>query len=214
MLLTSIPSGQYVADRFGRFEDTELGRKLVYGMPVSELVYLFVFTFFLSILGFWNLVSARKKKIQTEQTLNDPKSRKSKEIHRKEYSPTLNTKSVILLLLVGIFFGAFSSLLGIGGGFLAVPLFVYYFRMEPVSAVATSFLGIFFTSMGTSLLFYFQGKLFLDLAIVGTVGGLIGARLGSLKAIDAKPYIILQVLGIMQIIVVIWYSANKFLNRS
>ncbi len=213
LLLTSIPSGQYVAYKFGRFEETELGRKLVSGMPISELVYFFVFTFFLSILGIWNLVSARKKKNKAEQILNEFESTESNEINHQRNSPPLNAKSVIFLLLVGVVFGAFSSLLGIGGGFLAVPLFVYYFRMEPVEAVATSFLGIFFTSMGTSLLFYFQGKLFLDLAIVGTVGGLIGARLGSLKAIDSKPYIILQVLGTMQLIVVMWYSGSKFFGK-
>jgi uncharacterized membrane protein YfcA len=200
LLLTSIPSAQFVAFKFGRFEDTPLGKKMVFGMPVSELIYLFIFTFFLSILGVWNLVSARRKKRQSETMTSLPDS---------NFKRSSGLQSIILLLLVGIAFGTTSSLLGIGGGFLAVPLFVYYFKMEPVEAVATSFLGIFFTSFGTSVLLYSQGKLHIELAIVGTLGGFIGARMGSLKAIKAKPYIILQILGFMQILVVIWYLGNK-----
>lgn len=210
LLLTSIPSAQWVAYKFGRFEDTEIGRKLFFGMPVSELIYLFIFTFFLSILGVWNLISARKKKHKAQ--LHSLTQEKVLSTELRTTQPQVDFKSVFFLLSVGVAFGATSSLLGIGGGFLAVPLFVYYFKMEPVEAVATSFLGIFFTSFGTSILLYTQGKLHLELALVGTIGGFIGARLGSLKAIHAKPYTILYILGSMQLLVVTWYLGNKLMK--
>jgi uncharacterized membrane protein YfcA len=209
LLITSIPSAQFVAYKFGRFEDTELGRKVFFGMPVSELVYLFIFTFFLSILGIWNLISAKRKRRIFETNVVIPKSKLEDDHFKTSARNLYQPKSIFFLLVVGVAFGTFSSLLGIGGGFLAVPLFVYYFKMEPVEAVATSFLGIFFTSLGTSVLFYLQGKLHIELAIVGTLGGFIGARMGSLKAVHAKPYTILKVLGIMQLVVVMWYFGNK-----
>ncbi len=207
LLVTSIPSGLWIAYKFGRFEETELGRKIVFGMPISELLYLFIFTFFLSSLGVWNIISARRKKYQQE--LNVDKKNKKENLEVGFETNKDKTKSILFLLIAGIAFGTTSSLLGIGGGFLAVPLFVYYFKMEPVEAVATSFLGIFFTSFGTSFLLYSQGKLHLELALVGTIGGFLGARLGSLKAIHAKPYVIIQVLGTMQLLVVSWYLGNK-----
>jgi len=206
LLITSIPSAQYVAWKFGRFEDTELGKTLYYGMPISEFVYLFVFTFAMSILGIYNLLSSIKKQKASELKKANP-------VVISDLPKTIlpsKRKTLVILLITGIFFGAFSSLLGIGGGFLAVPLFVYYFRMEPVEAVATSFLGIFLTSLGTTILFYFQGKLYLDLALVGTIGGFFGARVGSLKAVKVEPYVILRVAGISQLVVVSWYFISKF----
>ncbi|GBF51089.1 hypothetical protein LPTSP4_26200 [Leptospira ryugenii] len=213
LLITSIPTALYIADRFGKFEDTELGKKIVFGLPLSELVYLFIFTFFLSVLGIWNLVSAERKKKKNESTVSHSESQNSEKDQRTKNRQVLSVRSVSLLLAVGIAFGATSSLLGIGGGFLAVPLFVYYFRMEPIEAVATSFLGIFFTSMGTTVWYFFQGKLIIELALVGTAGGWIGARLGSMKAIRSKPYVILRVLGGMQLIVVTWYAVSKVLGK-
>lgn len=203
LLCTSIPSAQFVAYKFGRFEDTELGKSIYYGIPLSEFVYLIVFTVFLGILGIYNLVkSVRSKK--SKIALPDQQSKNQSSQRSSQRYP-----EILILLSMGILFGLFSSLFGIGGGFLAVPLFVYYFRMEPVEAVATSFLGIFITSFGTSILFYLQGKLYLDLAIVGSIGGFFGARIGSLKAIKTEPYKILLVTGVFQILVVIFYILKK-----
>ncbi|MCW7491815.1 sulfite exporter TauE/SafE family protein [Leptospira sp. 2 VSF19] len=229
LLCTSIPSAQFTAYKFGRFEDTELGKQLYYGIPLSEFIYLIVFTVFLGILAVYNLIVAlrrRRKYFQSlevqSQILNpspsfDSLSSSSKSIEpiqsktneNQEESFTYSSKSVAIVLLTGIFFGLFSSLFGIGGGFLAVPLFVYYFRMSPVEAVATSFLGIFLTSFGTSVLFFMQGKLHLELAIIGSFGGIFGARIGSLKAVNAKPYSILLVTAIFQFLVVVWYVLGK-----
>lgn len=213
LLITSIPAAQYTAYKFGRFEDTELGKQLYYGIPLSEFIYLIVFTVFLGILAIYNLIIALKRRrkyyqsleVQSQNLNPNPTATNENHVDSFSYSP----KSVFIVLLTGIFFGLFSSLFGIGGGFLAVPLFVYYFRMSPVEAVATSFLGIFLTSFGTSVLFFMQGKLHLELALVGSFGGIFGARIGSLKAVNAKPYSILLVTATFQFLVVVWYVLGK-----
>lgn len=231
LLITSIPAAQYTAYKFGRFEDTELGKQLYYGIPLSEFIYLIVFTVFLGILAIYNLIIALKRRrkyyqsLEVQSQISNPTSAAASansgsnsnanasvsvpanESHAESFS--YSPKSVFIVLVTGIFFGLFSSLFGIGGGFLAVPLFVYYFRMSPVEAVATSFLGIFLTSFGTSVLFFMQGKLHLELALVGSFGGIFGARIGSLKAVNAKPYSILLVTATFQFLVVVWYVLGK-----
>ncbi|TGM25892.1 sulfite exporter TauE/SafE family protein [Leptospira selangorensis] len=230
LLLTSIPSAQYTAYAFGRFEDTSLGKQLYYGIPLSEFVYLIVFTFFLGVLAVYNLISALKKRkkyyesmqqnrndladsnsFTKRQQSNDSDS-KQNSLRIEEPSFQFSSRSILIVLLVGVFFGMFSSLFGIGGGFLAVPLFVYYFRMSPVEAVATSFLGIFLTSFGTTVQFLILGKLHWELALVGSFGGIFGARIGSLKAVRAKPYSILLVTATFQCLVVVWYLVGKLPN--
>ncbi|TGM37749.1 sulfite exporter TauE/SafE family protein [Leptospira biflexa] len=230
LLITSIPSAQYTAFAFGRFEDTPLGKQLYYGIPLSEFVYLIVFTVFLGILAIYNLIAALKKRKRYYEALSlvrsepnvksldldnqtNPKGLESNEKNSKitnnETQFQFTKKSIFIVLLVGIFFGMFSSLFGIGGGFLAVPLFVYYFRMSPVEAVATSFLGIFLTSFGTTIQFLLLGKLHWELALIGSFGGIFGARIGSLKAVNAKPYTILLVTSFFQFLVVTWYLVAK-----
>ncbi|XDD46772.1 sulfite exporter TauE/SafE family protein [Leptospira sp. WS39.C2] len=227
LLSTSIPSAQYTAYAFGRFEDTTLGKQLYYGIPFSEFVYLFVFTIFLGILAVYNLIAALKKRkkyydLVSKSSLHFIQETKEKPngLSTQTNSVEINTteeraeflitqKSVVIVLLVGVFFGMFSSLFGIGGGFLAVPLFIYYFRMSPVEAVATSFLGIFLTSFGTTMQFFLLGKLHWELALIGSFGGIFGARIGSLKAVNAKPYTILFVTSFFQFLVVGWYLVAK-----
>lgn len=230
LLLTSIPTAQYTAFAFGRFEDTALGKQLYYGIPLSEFVYMFVFTIFLGILATYNLITSLKKRKRYYESLPILNSEPNTKLQNSEirtnlvgpnpYESIINDKnhddqfrfskkSISIVLLVGVFFGMFSSLFGIGGGFLAVPLFVYYFRMSPVEAVATSFLGIFLTSFGTTVQFLLLGKLHWELALIGSFGGIFGARIGSLKAVNAKPYTILLVTSFFQFLVVVWYLVAK-----
>ncbi|TGL65223.1 sulfite exporter TauE/SafE family protein [Leptospira jelokensis] len=230
LLVTSIPAAQYTAFAFGRFEDTTFGKQLYYGIPLSEFVYLFVFTIFLGILAVYNLITSLKKRKRYYESLPIPHSEQNRKQQDSEKTTNwvgpnpegistkgendgalfrFSKKSISIVLLVGVFFGTFSSLFGIGGGFLAVPLFVYYFRMSPVEAVATSFLGIFLTSFGTTVQFLLLGKLHWELALVGSFGGIFGARIGSLKAVNAKPYTILLVTSFFQFLVVVWYLVAK-----
>lgn len=225
LLITSIPSAQYAALAFGRFEDTTLGKQLYYGIPLSEFVYLFVFTIFVGLLAVYNLFTAfNKRKLYYKSLSLENQNHLVKEegaqlatdskTNTTSVSPAksefhFTKQSIFIVLLAGVFFGLFSSLFGVGGGFLAVPLFIYYFRMSPVEAVATSFLGIFLTSFGTTVQFLILGKLHWELALIGSFGGIFGARIGSLKAVKAKPYTILFVTSFFQFLVVTWYLVMK-----
>jgi uncharacterized membrane protein YfcA len=54
--------------------------------------------------------------------------------------------SWLFLLLVGMLTGFLSGLLGVGGGFILVPIFIYVIRINTIAAVATSLVCVFFSS--------------------------------------------------------------------
>jgi uncharacterized membrane protein YfcA len=99
---------------------------------------------------------------------------------------TIKSSWVILatMLLWGLFVGAVSGLMGIGGGVLIIPFLHWYLRVNMKIALATSLLVVLLISASgffTSLIVYQQVDLllFAKLAIAAMVGIVLGHKLGS-----------------------------------
>ncbi|WP_077617066.1 sulfite exporter TauE/SafE family protein [Bacillus sinesaloumensis] len=94
--------------------------------------------------------------------------------------PTSKTEySYIKIVLIGLFAGFISTALGVGGGFIIVPLLISILSYQTKYAVGTSLLSVFmivaagFTTYASSVQ--------LDYAIIGIliVGALIGGQIGA-----------------------------------
>ncbi|MGN7178204.1 permease [Paenibacillus sp. FSL R5-0490] len=95
-------------------------------------------------------------------------------VHSSEHSP-----SIVKMVLIGFFAGFVSTTLGVGGGFIMVPLSVAYLGMMPKNAVGTSLFAVmlivsagFLSYVSTVSIDYWIG-----LSLVG--GGLIGSQFGA-----------------------------------
>ncbi|MEK3856645.1 sulfite exporter TauE/SafE family protein [Cytobacillus sp. FSL H8-0458] len=95
-------------------------------------------------------------------------------VHSSEHLP-----SILKMLLIGFFAGFVSTTLGVGGGFIMVPLSVAYLGMMPKNAVGTSLFAVmlivsagFLSYVSTVSIDYWIG-----LSLVG--GGLIGSQFGA-----------------------------------
>lgn len=86
--------------------------------------------------------------------------------------PVMTWGSVLLLL------GILAGFLGIGGGFLVVPLLVWFFRFTLVEAVATSLMVVFSMGIATSASYAFSGKVLPVITVWIIAGGLLGGLLG------------------------------------
>ena len=90
-------------------------------------------------------------------------------------------------MAVGVIAGAMSGLLGVGGGFLMVPLQVMLARTPQLKANANSLAAIVPISIAGVLVYYFGGRggpqvdfrFALLLLVGGVVGAYVGARLAS-----------------------------------
>ena len=105
-------------------------------------------------------------------------------------------------ILIGAETGLLSGLMGVGGGFVMVPLMLYVLRMRMHVVAGTSLLQILFTCMLVTVLQATQNHavdfvLAFLLAIGSTAGAVFGARFGRrLRADQLKILLALIVLGV------------------
>ena len=104
------------------------------------------------------------------------------------------TKLTSLLpgLGIGVVVGAFSGLLGIGGGILMVPLMVYLWRLDMKVAVATSLAVMIPTALASTCRNASFGTVEWSLAAVLAVGAIFGAFFIGAPLAHAVPGEILK----------------------
>jgi hypothetical protein len=92
--------------------------------------------------------------------------------------------SVIALLLLGLLTGMLSALMGVGGGFIMLPVMVYFIGMPMHKAVGTSIFVVTFTAINVTIAQSILNHtvdlvLAMMLLIYSSIGAQFGARLGK-----------------------------------
>jgi uncharacterized protein len=89
--------------------------------------------------------------------------------------------SAVFLWSSGLLVGAAAAIMGVGGGFLTFPIFVYGLGVSSMTTVGTDIFQIVFTAGYTSISQYaVYGFVFYTLAMGMLLGSLIGVQVGSL----------------------------------
>jgi uncharacterized membrane protein YfcA len=110
--------------------------------------------------------------------------------------------SFLVPVALGVVGGVLAALMGVGGGFVMVPLMLYVLRMRMHVVVGTSLLQILFTTVLVTLLQATENHtvdfvLAFVLAIGSTAGAVVGARWGRrLRADQLKILLAIIVLGV------------------
>jgi uncharacterized protein len=88
--------------------------------------------------------------------------------------------SAIPIVAIGFLIGFVGAIMGVGGGFLLVPMLIYLVRVPTVTVVGTSMVLTFLTMTWTTVLHAATNHL-VDavLALILMVGGVIGAQFGA-----------------------------------
>lgn len=89
--------------------------------------------------------------------------------------------SWLFLAMGGLIVGMLAAIMGVGGGFITFPMFVYVFGVSTATTVGTDILQIIFTAGLASIFQYaIYGYVFYTLAIGMLIGSLIGIQVGAL----------------------------------
>lgn len=90
------------------------------------------------------------------------------------------THSVFVPIVLGCFVGILAALMGVGGGFLMVPVMVYLLRMPMHVVVGTSLFQILFTCVEVTFLqAYTNHTVDFTLAVLLLLGSTVGAQIGT-----------------------------------
>ncbi|MBZ4658996.1 MAG: family transporter [Desulfacinum sp.] len=111
--------------------------------------------------------------------------------------------SLLMPLLLGILVGILAAIMGVGGGFIMVPVMVYLLRMPMHVVVGTSLFQILFTCIDVTIMQSYTNHtvdfvLAFLLLLGSTVGAQVGARISKrLKGDQLKIILAVLVLAVM-----------------
>ncbi|SDO56266.1 sulfite exporter TauE/SafE family protein [Desulforhopalus singaporensis] len=90
------------------------------------------------------------------------------------------TMSALTPLVMGIFVGVLAAVMGVGGGFIMVPVMVYLLRMPMHVVVGTSLFQILFTCINVTVMqAYTNHTVDFVLALLLLLGSTVGAQFGT-----------------------------------
>lgn len=90
------------------------------------------------------------------------------------------TMSILIPLFLGVLVGILAALMGVGGGFIMVPIMVYMLRMPIHVVVGTSLFQILFTCINVTFMqSLYNHTVDFSLALILLFGSTIGAQIGA-----------------------------------
>jgi len=99
----------------------------------------------------------------------------------EDFVPGGKRISWVIIAAGGAIVGILASIMGVGGGFVTFPMFVYVFGVSSMTTVGTDILQIIFTAGLASIAQYaIYGYVFYSLAMGMLIGSLLGIQVGAL----------------------------------
>jgi len=161
--------------------------KVLKAMGNADFVIKITYVLMLGIVGgymFFESLSAMKKNKKEQADSNNKESwlkRFLKTLPLQTYFEKSGvTHSVLVPIVFGGFVGVLAAVMGVGGGFLMVPVMVYVLRMPMHVVVGTSLFQILFNCIEVTFLqAYTNHTVDFILAVLLLVGSTIGAQVGT-----------------------------------
>ncbi len=117
--------------------------------------------------------------------------------------------SVIPIAGIGLFIGFLGAIMGVGGGFLLVPIMIYVLRIPTSTVIGTSMVLTLFTMLIATVLHAATNhQVDAVLSLVLMVGGVIGAQFGAQAGLRIRGEHLRLLLGLLILSVGIRFAAE------
>jgi hypothetical protein len=162
------------------------GIKILKAMGNADFVIKITYVLMLGIVGTYmfieSLSSMKKKKVEDVKPAKDNamvRFLKSLPL-QTHFEKSGVTHSVLVPVIFGGFVGILAAVMGVGGGFLMVPVMVYILRMPMHVVVGTSLFQILFNCIEVTFLqAYTNHSVDFVLAVLLLIGSTLGAQVGT-----------------------------------
>jgi uncharacterized protein len=130
------------------------------------------------------------------------------EIDHKKDKRKMTAQIVIILVLIGLFAGMLSGLIGVGGGIIIVPALVFFLGFTQHEAQGTS-LGLLLLPVGILAVANYYKEGFVDIKVVAimcaafVIGGWLGSKLSLALPADTVKRIFA---------IILFYTAFKMMG--
>jgi len=165
--------------------------KLLKAMGNADFVIQITYVVMLGGVGgymfFESLSQIRKNKQASGKTVEAPAGDSAMKKFlaslpmQTEFSRSGVTHSTLIPVILGAFVGILAAIMGVGGGFLMVPVMVYMLRMPMHAVVGTSLFLVLFTCIEVTFLqAYTNHTVDFILAVLLLGGSVVGAQIGTI----------------------------------
>ncbi len=185
--------------------------KILRALGNADFLIMITYVLMLGFVGgymlFESLQAMRKNKVSGPVLIKPKESAYAKMIKSLPYQMNFDKSGIVLSPVVPLFLGTLvgilAAIMGVGGGFIMVPVMVYLLRMPMHVVVGTSLFQVLFTCINVTILQAYSNRtvdfILALLLLVGSVfGAQVGARLSTrLKDDQLKIYLAILVLLVM-----------------
>ena len=180
--------------------------KILRDIGQVDLLVKLCYVVFLGIIGSLMLWESIRALVRSSKKNHHIRIRRHNWVHRLPLKVRFRASNLYIScippFIIGVFVGFLAAIMGVGGGFILVPVMIYIIGMPTKIVIGTSLFQIIFVTGFTTLLHSTQNYsvdalLALILLIGGVVGAQVGTRLGVyLKAEQLRILLALLVLAV------------------
>ncbi len=162
--------------------------KVLRAMGNADFVIKMTYVLMLGIVGAYMFIESLQSMRKKQSAVDEAKEEKEPAIGRflktlplqTHFEKSGVTHSALVPVVLGAFVGVLAAIMGVGGGFLMVPVMVYMLRMPMHVVVGTSLFQILFTCIEVTFLqAYTNHSVDFLLAVLLLLGSTVGAQIGT-----------------------------------
>lgn len=162
--------------------------KVLRAMGNADFVIKMTYVVMLGVVGTYMFIESLQSMRKKKSEMTGPVQERDSAFGRFLKSLPLQTRfeksgvthSALVPVVLGAFVGVLAAIMGVGGGFLMVPVMVYLLRMPMHVVVGTSLFQILFTCIEVTFLqAYTNHNVDFTLALLLLLGSTVGAQVGT-----------------------------------
>jgi uncharacterized membrane protein YfcA len=162
--------------------------KLLHAMGNADFVIKMTYVLMLGIVGVYMFIESLQSMMKSKSVVVEVREERESAVGRflkalplqTHFEKSGITHSALVPVVLGGFVGVLAAIMGVGGGFLMVPIMVYMLRMPMHVVVGTSLFQILFTCIEVTFLqAYTNHSVDFILAVLLLLGSTVGAQVGA-----------------------------------